>query len=129
MRNPSISGAVVAAVLATATYVVGAPAGAGHAAAPAATADPAGELRRAVIVSRAAAGAFADQPSAARQGETVTLFALAELRRGDQTLWLGDPDAVTLAGHRIALRPWRDGPAVHVAWNRVEPATANMSNT
>jgi len=93
--------------------------------------DPAatGEVVRALVVSRVGHGPATDRPKHARADEAVTLFVVAEVRQGRDRRYYSDAGTIELGRHRVATRPWAEAPAVHVAWNKVEPAEAAMSNT
>lgn len=70
-----------------------------------------------------------DRPKRARAADGVTLFAvvIAE-ERGARRVY-ADAPAVRIGGKTLAARPLADGPAVALAWSRVEPSVATMSNT
>lgn len=61
----------------------------------------------------------------AKKGETVTLYAL--VHAGDS--YYSDAPRVELAGKKLHVEPMTRAPAIELAWARIEPATANMSNT
>ncbi|HTL35693.1 MAG TPA: hypothetical protein VL326_21335 [Kofleriaceae bacterium] len=70
-------------------------------------------------------GAATDRPTYARKDQTVTLYALLRTNTGSYT----DAPLPQLSGKRIQAQPISKAPAVQLAWTRIEPATANMSNT
>jgi hypothetical protein len=55
----------------------------------------------------------------------VKLFAV--IRAGNT--FYSDAPSPTLAGKRIAVEPLDRAPAIEVAWSRIEPTIANLSNT
>jgi len=55
----------------------------------------------------------------------VTLHALVRVG----TTFYSDAPSPHLAGKAIATRPLTQAPAIELAWLRIEPTTANMSNT
>jgi hypothetical protein len=93
--------------------------------------DPAaaGQVVRALVVSRVGHGPASDRAKHARAGDAVTLYAVAEVQDGRARRYYSDAGTIALGRRRIATRPWSEAPAVHVAWNKVEPAEASMSNT
>jgi hypothetical protein len=64
-------------------------------------------------------------PAYARADQTVTLFAL--IRAGDA--YYTDAPAALLGNKRIKLLPLSRGPKIELAWSRIEPTSANLSNT
>jgi len=66
-----------------------------------------------------------DRPIYARKDQHVTLYALV---RVGTTFYTNAPSP-HLAGRVIHAEPFVHAPAMTLAWSRVEPATANMSNT
>lgn len=66
-----------------------------------------------------------DQPAYARADQTVTLYAL--VRAGDA--FFSDAPDPSVGGKRVAALPLARGPRIAVAWSRIEPTAANMSNT
>ena len=103
-----------------------------HAPAQASTlGDPAapGQIVRVRVLAAVDDGAATDRPIYARAGQHVTLYALIEVRDGRERHYFTDAPRPSLAGHRLAARPIARGPAVELAWNRIEPAAAAYSNT
>jgi hypothetical protein len=100
-------------------------------AAPPVLGDPqaTGEVVRAFIVSQIDAGPVDDTAKHARADQRVTLYAVAELRRGRDRIYIADVPALRVAGKAIRARPWAEAPALTLAWSRIEPAEASMSNT
>jgi hypothetical protein len=91
--------------------------------------DATGDVIGATIASRVgASGVPDDQPKHARKDETVTLYAVAIVKRGKDTLYFSDEDPVSIGGKKHATHPFGEAPALALAWNRIEPAVANMSN-
>jgi hypothetical protein len=72
--------------------------------------------------------AATDRPVHARADQKVTLFALVTAERaGTQTLY-SDAPAIKLRGKTAAAEPLAKAPELELSWNRIEPATADMSN-
>jgi hypothetical protein len=98
-------------------------------AAPAAHPPADGDVIGAYVVSRVGDGGVPDdKPKRARKGDDITLYAVAAVREHGKTVYFADEDAVSLGGRKLATHPWADAPALRVAWNRIEPAVASMSN-
>ena len=88
-----------------------------------------GDVIAAYVVSRVGdAGAPDDKPKRAREGDAVTLYAVAAVRAHGKTIYLADVDPISIGGRKLATHPWSDAPALAIAWNRIEPAVASMSN-
>ncbi len=66
-----------------------------------------------------------DAPTYARADQTVALFVV--VRAG--STYYSDAPAPRLAGKRIAVQPIEHAPAFTLAWSRIEPAVASLSNT
>ncbi|HEX5060906.1 MAG TPA: hypothetical protein VFV99_16175 [Kofleriaceae bacterium] len=66
-----------------------------------------------------------DSPAYARANQTVKLFAV--IRAGDK--FYSDAPSPSLGGKRITVEPIARGPVIELAWSRIEPTTANLSNT
>lgn len=66
-----------------------------------------------------------DRPAYARADQRVTLHAVIEAHGH----FYADVAAVTLAGKTVRPEPPAHAPRFTIAWNRIEPATASMSNT
>ena len=97
---------------------------------PLGTAAAGGRVVAAHVVSRTGStGDADDQPKRARRDEGVTLFAVVEVADGPRRATFSDAGTVRLRGRRVATRPLAEAPALHLAWNRIEPAVATMSNT
>lgn len=77
------------------------------------------------IVASVDGEAASDAPAFARADQPVKLFAV--IRAGNT--FYSDAPSPTLAGKRIAVEPLDRGPVIDVAWSRIEPTTANLSNT
>lgn len=77
------------------------------------------------IVASVDGGAASDTPAYARADQVVTLFAI--VRAGNT--YFSDAPSPSLAGKRIAVQPLARGPRLDLAWSRIEPTTANLSNT
>lgn len=77
------------------------------------------------ILASVDGGPASDRPAYARKDQTVTLYAL--LRTANRS-FTDAPDP-HVAGKAIRATPLHDAPAVDLAWLRIEPSTATMSNT
>ena len=96
-------------------------------AAPRSLGDPSATGTVTKVVAVGAAGdAFAtDQPVYARADQPVMLYAAVQV---DGKTWFTDAPVLSLRGKRVAARPLREAPAFALSWNRIEPASANISN-
>jgi len=74
------------------------------------------------------AAAATDQPAYARAGEVVTLFAALDVQEAGKRVVYSDAPALRLGGHDVKVRPIAAAPLVDLRWNKLEPATANLSN-
>ncbi len=93
--------------------------------------DPAatGTIAAVHLVSRVGADGVADdRPKRALAADGVTLFAVVEVKIGKRRHYFSDAGAIRLRGKQVATRPLAEAPAFTVAWQRVEPTTADMSN-
>jgi hypothetical protein len=77
------------------------------------------------IVASVDGGAASDAPAYARAQQDVKLFAV--IRAG--SAFYSDAPSPALHGKRIAAQPLAHGPAITLAWSRIEPTSANLSNT
>jgi hypothetical protein len=77
------------------------------------------------IVASIDGAAASDAPAYARADQPVTLYAV--VRAG--TAFYSDAPSPSLAGKRVTVKPLATGPRIELAWSRIEPTTANMSNT
>ena len=94
-----------------------------------AAAEPA-RIVAAHVVSRVGdTGVADDRPRRARRDQGVTLFAVVEVARGASRTLYSDAGPVLLRGRRVATHPLTEAPPLRLAWNRVEPTAANLSNT
>src|SRR5690606_23760745 len=66
-----------------------------------------------------------DEPVYARKGQNVTLHAV--VKAGG--VYYSDATAPRIRGKRVTTKPLAQGPALALAWSRIEPTTVNMSNT
>lgn len=78
------------------------------------------------VVASVDGGVASDRPAYARVDQKVALYAVVEL--GDHAFY-SDAGKLVLGGRTIHARPIADAPALAIAWRRVEPASANYSNT
>jgi hypothetical protein len=91
---------------------------------------PTGDVIAIHIVSRVGTtGAPDDRPKRAREDQPVTLFAAVTIRRGKDTYVVADESPIVIDGKKITTHAWTDAPSLALAWNRIEPAVADMSNT
>jgi hypothetical protein len=77
------------------------------------------------ILASVDGGPASDRPTYARKGQTVTLYALLRTDAGMFT----DAPSPHVAGKAIPAKTLARAPAVALAWQRIEPTTASMSNT
>jgi hypothetical protein len=80
------------------------------------------------IVAAVGSAAAMDQPAYARAGEPVTLFAALDIQQGGKIFVYSDAPAVRIGGHEIKVQPIAAAPIVELRWNKIEPASANLSN-
>jgi hypothetical protein len=80
------------------------------------------------IVAAVGNAAATDQPAYARAGEPVTLFAALEVQQAGKLVIHSDAPAVRIGGHAVPVQPIAAAPLVELRWNKIEPATANLSN-
>jgi cell wall-associated NlpC family hydrolase len=66
-----------------------------------------------------------DAPAYARADQPVTLHVV--IRAGDR--YYSDAPSPHIGGKRIPVEPLARGPRIAVAWSRIEPTSANLSNT
>ena len=66
-----------------------------------------------------------DAPAYARADQTVTLFAVVQAGEA----FYSDAPAPSVAGKRLVVQPIGKGPVIDLAWSRIEPTAANLSNT
>ncbi|MDX2089312.1 MAG: hypothetical protein SFX73_15765 [Kofleriaceae bacterium] len=76
------------------------------------------------IAARVGDGPATDRPSHARADVPVTLFAVIEA----EGVVYSDAPSLVLGGTRITATPLARAPRLTLAWQRVEPASANYSN-
>jgi hypothetical protein len=77
------------------------------------------------IVASVDDAAASDRAAYARADQTVTLFAVVVVGK----TFYSDAPSPSLAGKRIDVLPLSRAPLIELAWSRVEPTTANLSNT
>lgn len=68
-----------------------------------------------------------DRPAYARKDQPVTLYAAIEVEDGTRTIY-SDAPALELRGKRVTVTPLARAPRIALAWNRIEPTEANISN-
>jgi cell wall-associated NlpC family hydrolase len=92
--------------------------------------DVAGRVAAVHVISRVGDTGAADASSKHALGrDEVTLFALVEVEAGGKRALYSDAGLVRWRGKDVRPRPLAEAPAMTLAWNKVEPATADMSNT
>ena len=106
---------------------------AARATATATTSPRTGTVRAVHVVSRVGASGVADAtPKRARVDQGVTLFALIEVTevtaRGKTTRWYSDAGKVRWGTKTLTTLPLAEAPIEALAWRRVEPTVASMSN-
>jgi len=91
--------------------------------------DPAarGKVVAVHVVAAVGDAAATDRPAYARRDQPVTLYAAIEIEDGARTLY-SDAPALELRGKRVSALPLARGPRITLAWNRIEPTEANISN-
>lgn len=89
--------------------------------------DPAvtGAVTKVHVVASVGDAIASDQPAYARKDQPVTLHVVIEV--GKQMF--SDLSEVKLGKRTIHPAPIANAPATQIAWNRIEPAEANYSNT
>ena len=88
------------------------------------TATNGARITRARVVAAVADGPASDRPAYARADQRVVLYAVIEV---DRTAY-SDAPRLELRGKSVAARPLAEAPAFAIAWNRIEPAAANVTN-
>jgi len=88
-----------------------------------------GRIVAAHVVAAVDDGIASDRPAYARADQRVTLYALIDVESGGKHAYFSDARAVQLAGRELRVEPLARAPVVTLAWNRIEPASADMSNT
>lgn len=84
-----------------------------------------GKLAAVHLVAGVEDGAATDRPAYARRDQRVTLYAVVEL--ADRSLY-SDAPALVLRGKRVTARPLAEAPRIALAWHRIEPTEASISN-
>lgn len=69
-----------------------------------------------------------DRPAYARADQRVTLYAVLIARRDGKRVVYSDAPKLVLAGVRVAAQPLASAPAATLAWNKIEPAVASLTN-
>jgi hypothetical protein len=86
-------------------------------------------IERPGAASPAAALVADDIPKRARVDQAVRLYALVAADIAGRRQWFSDAPQVRLAGKRLEVRPLAQLPRATLRWYRVEPEVATMSNT
>lgn len=79
------------------------------------------------IVAAVGDSPASDRPAYARKDQAVTLYAAVEVEDGTRTVY-SDAPALELRGKRVSAQPLARAPRITLAWNRIEPTEANISN-
>lgn len=79
------------------------------------------------IVAAVGDSPASDRPAYARKDQVVTLYAAIEVEDGTRTVY-SDAPALELRGKRVTARPLARAPRSALAWSRIEPTEANISN-
>jgi len=87
-----------------------------------------GRVIAARIVAAVGDAAATDQPTYARAGEPITLFAALDVQQAGKVSVYSDVPALRLGAHEVKVQPITTGPLVELHWNKIEPATAELSN-
>ena len=90
---------------------------------------PGGRVVGARVLAAIDDAAATEGPIYASKDQHVTLYALVEVADGEHHVVYSDAPAVKLHGRDVHVLPLARGPVFSLAWNRIEPATASMSNT
>ncbi len=99
-----------------------------HARAPALVGDArvSGNVIAAQVVASVDGAPASDRPAYARADQKVELYAVIELSDHRR---FSDAPKLVLGGRSANAAPLADGPAIAIAWQRIEPAAASISNT
>ncbi|MBK9031162.1 MAG: hypothetical protein IPL61_07470 [Myxococcales bacterium] len=93
-------------------------------------ADARGRVVAVGIASRIGdAGAADATPKRARADQAVTLYAVVEVDDGGARVIYADAPRLTWGKRTFAPRPLAEAPALTLAWAKIEPTEANLSNT
>ena len=93
-------------------------------------ADVTGTLRAVGIASRLGDRGAADAtPKRARRDQPVTLYAVLEIERDGATTIYSDAPSLVWKKRTVTPTPLADAPTVRLAWSKLEPTEANLSNT
>lgn len=80
------------------------------------------------IVAAVGKAAATDQPTYARTGEPVTLFAVLDVQQAGKLSVYSDAPALRLGTREVTVQSISAAPLVELRWNKLEPAAANLSN-
>ena len=89
----------------------------------------AGRVIAARVVAAVDDGPASDRPAYARADQHVTLYAVVAVDANGHRTYFSDAHELRLGGRAVRAEPLAHAPAVGLAWNRIEPAIASMSNT
>lgn len=76
------------------------------------------------VVAAVGDGIATDRPTYARADQPVTLYAAVQIAGR----WFSDAKMIELGGKRTVAQPLTKAPPMRLVWNRIEPASANISN-
>ena len=80
------------------------------------------------IVAAVGDGPASGRPAYARRDQRVTLYAAIDIESGGKRTLFSDAPALELKGKRVTAQPLARAPRIALAWNRIEPTEANISN-
>ena len=92
-------------------------------------AQAAGKVTSARVAAAIDDAAADEHPAYARAAQRVTLYAVIEVDDHGKHSVYTDAPALRAGGRTIPTLPLAKAPQVELAWNRIEPAEANYSNT
>jgi cell wall-associated NlpC family hydrolase len=96
-------------------------------AAPNRLGDPAqaGAISKVIVVASVGDAVASDKPAYARADQKVTLYAAIQV---DGKTWFSEAPSLEVGGKRVVPKSLASAPAFELRWNKIEPATANMTN-
>jgi len=80
------------------------------------------------IVAAVDDGPATDRPTYARADQRVTLYAVITADHAGTRVRYSDAPSLKLGGKRVTAKPLASAPAIELRWNRIEPATKDLSN-
>ena len=94
-------------------------------AAPLGDAAATGGITKVEIVAAVGDAIATERPAYARKDQSVVLYAAIQV---DGKTWFSDAPVLQLGGKRLAAQPLAAAPRHELAWKRIEPSEANISN-